>query len=156
MRSLFHRKIRQEKLARREYRPSFSPLVPPGFYRQTLKIIAAVESPRNAQLDTQGFDLEVVKSAVESLDYVRGLQSELSLKPIYEFQKKPEWTGERDITPLESLAEIQPRRGALRDQKRRIAAKNLGLCGSESLRRGRITLKLVNLSSELAYCKGNS
>jgi FkbM family methyltransferase len=36
------------------------------------------------KLDTQGFDLEVLKGATPILDHVYGLQSEVSIKPIYE------------------------------------------------------------------------
>ncbi len=36
------------------------------------------------KLDTQGFDLEVFRGAGETLKYVLGIQSELSLKPIYD------------------------------------------------------------------------
>jgi hypothetical protein len=35
------------------------------------------------KLDTQGFDLEVLKGATQSLEYVKGLQSEISCKAIY-------------------------------------------------------------------------
>lgn len=35
------------------------------------------------KMDTQGFDLEVFKGARESLKYIYGLQSELSIQPIY-------------------------------------------------------------------------
>ena len=53
--------------------------------RMWSEIVGGIPKPRVfLKLDTQGFDLEVVKGAVESLDYVLGLQSELSLKPIYE------------------------------------------------------------------------
>jgi len=49
------------------------------------EIIAGIAEPRVfLKLDTQGFDLEVFKGAHDVLDLVYGLQSEISLKPIYD------------------------------------------------------------------------
>jgi len=36
------------------------------------------------KLDTQGYDLEVLKGAAHSLQYIHGLQSEISCKAIYQ------------------------------------------------------------------------
>jgi FkbM family methyltransferase len=36
------------------------------------------------KLDTQGFDLEVIKGADRSLKHIRGLQTEASIRPIYQ------------------------------------------------------------------------
>lgn len=36
------------------------------------------------KLDTQGYDLEVMRGASESLQFIYGIQSEISCKPIYE------------------------------------------------------------------------
>jgi FkbM family methyltransferase len=44
-----------------------------------------IESPRiYLKLDTQGYDLEVIRGAVESLPKILALQTEVSFKPIYE------------------------------------------------------------------------
>lgn len=45
----------------------------------------AIESPRIfLKMDTQGFDCEVIKGAISTLKGISGLQSELSILPIYE------------------------------------------------------------------------
>ena len=36
------------------------------------------------KMDTQGFDLKVLKGAEKSLDQIRGIQSEISVLPIYD------------------------------------------------------------------------
>jgi hypothetical protein len=36
-------------------------------------------------MDTQGFDLEVLKGARQALPRILGLQSEVSVKPLYEY-----------------------------------------------------------------------
>ncbi|MES2739972.1 MAG: FkbM family methyltransferase [Pseudomonadota bacterium] len=47
-------------------------------------IVAAIEQPRVfLKMDTQGYDLEVFKGASACLDLVFGLQSELSVQPLY-------------------------------------------------------------------------
>ena len=49
------------------------------------EIVGGISKPRVfLKLDTQGFDLEVIRGAAENLDHVLGVESELSLKPIYE------------------------------------------------------------------------
>jgi FkbM family methyltransferase len=57
-----------------------------------------MDSPRVLlKLDTQGYDLEVLAGASEILGYVRAMQAEISLKPIYE--NAPHY--------LEALAEFE-------------------------------------------------
>lgn len=56
-------------------------------------VIPALRAERGARniylkLDTQGFDLEVLKGARESLDTISGLQSEMSVLPIYDGMPK--------------------------------------------------------------------
>lgn len=49
------------------------------------EIVAGLAAPRIfLKMDTQGYDLEVFSGAGSSLDRVVGLQSELSLNPLYE------------------------------------------------------------------------
>src|SRR6266540_3247431 len=49
------------------------------------QIVAGLAQPRVfLKLDTQGYDLQVVRGANESLRHVLGLQSELSVIPLYE------------------------------------------------------------------------
>ena len=49
------------------------------------QILARIEQPRCLlKLDTQGYDLEVIRGAKSCLESVRALQSEVSIKPIYE------------------------------------------------------------------------
>ncbi|MEK8050124.1 FkbM family methyltransferase [Ideonella sp. DXS22W] len=49
------------------------------------RCVEGVANPRvYLKLDTQGFDLEVLKGARQVLDRVLGLQSEVSVKPIYQ------------------------------------------------------------------------
>jgi FkbM family methyltransferase len=49
------------------------------------EVVEGIRKPRVLlKLDTQGLDLEVFKGAAENLNQVLALQSELSLKPIYE------------------------------------------------------------------------
>jgi len=46
--------------------------------------IVPVTNPRVfLKLDTQGYDLEVLKGAHDSMSFIQGLQSEISCKPIY-------------------------------------------------------------------------
>lgn len=46
--------------------------------------VAGIEQPRVfLKIDTQGFDMEVVKGATQCLDWVVCLQSELSVTPVY-------------------------------------------------------------------------
>lgn len=40
--------------------------------------------PVYLKLDTQGFDLEVIKGAVKTLEHIRALQTEASIQPIYQ------------------------------------------------------------------------
>ena len=47
--------------------------------------IDGIESPRiYLKLDTQGYDLEVIRGATESLPKIQALQAEVSFKPIYQ------------------------------------------------------------------------
>jgi FkbM family methyltransferase len=47
-------------------------------------ILAAIEQPRVfLKMDTQGYDLEVFKGASACMDLIFGLQSELSVQPLY-------------------------------------------------------------------------
>ena len=49
------------------------------------EIVAGISAPRVfLKLDTQGYDLRVLKGAVESLSYVHGIQSEVSVIPLYD------------------------------------------------------------------------
>jgi FkbM family methyltransferase len=49
------------------------------------ELLEAISEPRVfLKLDTQGFDLEVVRGAEKCMDAIVGLQSELSVTPIYE------------------------------------------------------------------------
>lgn len=49
------------------------------------EIIEGIAEPRVfLKMDTQGYDLEVMKGASKSLSYVLGLQSEISVIPLYE------------------------------------------------------------------------
>jgi FkbM family methyltransferase len=36
------------------------------------------------KMDTQGYDLEVFKGSIDNLQFIRGLQSEISVKPLYQ------------------------------------------------------------------------
>jgi len=48
------------------------------------ELIAGIPHPRVfLKMDTQGYDVEVFRGALGSLDYVVGLQSELSVRPLY-------------------------------------------------------------------------
>lgn len=48
-------------------------------------LVAGIENPRvYLKLDTQGFDLKVVQGGRRSLDAIRGMQSEISMIPIYD------------------------------------------------------------------------
>lgn len=48
-------------------------------------LLADIRHPRLfMKMDTQGFDLEVLKGAQEALPRILGLQSEVSVKPLYE------------------------------------------------------------------------
>lgn len=48
------------------------------------KLLVGIDSPRVfLKVDTQGFDLPVVRGAAASLDLIKGLQSEISVQPIY-------------------------------------------------------------------------
>lgn len=47
-------------------------------------LIQGIESPKVfLKMDTQGFDLEVFKGAAGCLEHIVGIQSELSIQPIY-------------------------------------------------------------------------
>jgi FkbM family methyltransferase len=62
------------------------------------EVTAAIDQPRVfLKIDTQGWDLEVLRGAKGCLDQIVGLQSELSLQGIYEGM--PSWT--------EALSEFQ-------------------------------------------------
>ncbi len=47
-------------------------------------LVKGIPDPRLfLKLDTQGFDLEVLRGAESSLKYIKGMQSEISCRPIY-------------------------------------------------------------------------